>query len=189
MTTSSELRPWWHKLGSLPFAVAVLVACNALYIFLVALGNITDYDTNFAFVQHVLSMDTTNFGAAAGTDLDPDVMWRAITVPWMWTVGYIGIILAEAVFAALGLIGGIKLFLRRDADAATFNRAKSWGYGAYGVGFLIWFIGFIVIGSEWFAMWQSSTWNGKDTAMPLAILWAGFAVLLALSDPVTEKDE
>ena len=152
-----------------------------LYGLFVLMGSLMDYDSNYQFVKHVLSMDTTFEGNA--------LMWRAITVPWMWTVGYIGIILAEAVFAALGLIGGIKLFLRRDADAATFNRAKSWGYGAYGVGFLIWFIGFIVIGSEWFAMWQSSTWNGKDTAMPLAILWAGFAVLLALSDPVTEKDE
>ncbi len=152
-----------------------------LYGLFVLMGNLMDYDSNYQFVKHVLSMDTTFEGNA--------LMWRAITVPWMWTVGYIGIILAEAVFAALGLIGGIKLFLRRDADAATFNRAKSWGYGAYGVGFLIWFIGFIVIGSEWFSMWQSSTWNGKDTAMPLAILWAGFAVLLALSDPVTEKDE
>lgn len=152
-----------------------------LYGLFVLMGNLMDYDSNYQFVKHVLSMDTTFEGNA--------LMWRAITVPWMWTVGYIGIILAEAVFAALGLIGGIKLFLRRDADAATFNRAKSWGYGAYGVGFLIWFIGFIVIGSEWFAMWQSSTWNGKDTAMPLAILWAGFAVLLALGDPVTEKDE
>ena len=152
-----------------------------LYGLFVLMGNLMDYDSNYQFVKHVLSMDTTFEGNA--------LMWRAITVPWMWTVGYIGIILAEAVFAALGLIGGIKLFLRRDADAATFNRAKSWGYGAYGVGFLIWFIGFIVIGSEWFAMWQSSTWNGKDTAMPLAILWAGFAVLLALSDPLTEKDE
>ena len=152
-----------------------------LYGLFVLMGNLMDYDSNYQFVKHVLSMDTTFEGNA--------LMWRAITVPWMWTVGYIGIILAEAVFAALGLIGGIKLFLRRDADAATFNRAKSWGYGAYGVGFLIWFIGFIVIGSEWFAMWKSSTWNGKDTAMPLAILWAGFAVLLALSDPVTEKDE
>ena len=152
-----------------------------LYGLFVLMGNLMDYDSNYQFVKHVLSMDTTFEGNA--------LMWRAITVPWMWTVGYIGIILAEAVFAALGLIGGINLFLRRDADAATFNRAKSWGYGAYGVGFLIWFIGFIVIGSEWFAMWQSSTWNGKDTAMPLAILWAGFAVLLALSDPVTEKDE
>ena len=152
-----------------------------LYGLFVLMGNLMDYDSNYQFVKHVLSMDTTFEGNA--------LMWRAITIPWMWTVGYIGIILAEAVFAALGLIGGIKLFLRRDADAATFNRAKSWGYGAYGVGFLIWFICFIVIGSEWFAMWQSSTWNGKDTAMPLAILWAGFAVLLALSDPVTEKDE
>ncbi|MCA0345945.1 MAG: DUF2165 domain-containing protein [Actinobacteria bacterium] len=152
-----------------------------LYGLFVLMGNLMDYDSNYQFVKHVLSMDTTFEGNA--------LMWRAITIPWMWTVGYIGIILAEAVFAALGLIGGIKLFLRRDADAATFNRAKSWGYGAYGVGFLIWFIGFIVIGSEWFAMWQSSTWNGKDTAMPLAILWAGFAVLLALSEPVTEKDE
>ena len=152
-----------------------------LYGLFVLMGNLMDYDSNYQFVKHVLSMDTTFEGNA--------LMWRAITIPWMWTVGYIGIILAEAVFAALGLIGGIKLFLRRDADAATFNRAKSWGYGAYGVGFLIWFIGFIVIGSEWFAMWQSSTWNGKDTAMPLATLWAGFAVLLALGDPVTEKDE
>lgn len=152
-----------------------------LYGLFVLMGNLMDYDSNYQFVKHVLSMDTTFEGNA--------LMWRAITVPWIWTVGYIGIILAEAVFAALGLIGGIKLFLRRDADAATFNKAKSWGFAAYGMGFLIWFIGFIVIGSEWFAMWQSSTWNGKDTAMPLAILWAGFAVLLALGDPVTEKDE
>ena len=57
MTTTSDARTWWQKLGTLPFTVAVLVACNALYIFLVAVGNITDYDTNFAFVQHVLSQD------------------------------------------------------------------------------------------------------------------------------------
>lgn len=152
-----------------------------LYGLFVFMGNLMDYDSNYQFVKHVLSMDTTFEGNA--------LMWRAITEPWMWTVGYIGIILAEGVFTALGLIGGIKLFLRRNSDAATFNAAKSWGYGAYGMGFLIWFIGFIVIGSEWFAMWQSSTWNGKDTAMPLAILWAGFAVLLALSDSATEHKE
>lgn len=152
-----------------------------LYGLFVLMGNLMDYDSNYQFVKHVLSMDTTFEGNA--------LMWRAITVPWVWTVGYIGIILAEALFAALGLIGGVKLFMRRDAHAAHFNQAKSWGYAAYGVGFLIWFIGFIVIGSEWFAMWQSSSWNGKDTAMPLSILWAGFAVLLALSDPVTESSE
>lgn len=141
----------------------------------VFMGNLMDYDSNYQFVKHVLSMDTTFEGNA--------LMWRAITVPWVWTLAYIGIIAAEGVFAALGLIGGVKLFLRRNADSAAYDRARGWGYAAYGLGLAIWFIGFIVVGSEWFAMWQSAIWNGKDTAMPLAILWTGFAVLLALNEP------
>src|SRR5690606_33599266 len=113
--------------------------------------------------------------------------WRAITEPWIWTVAYIGIILAEAIFAALGLVGGVLLFRRRNADALTYNRTKGWGYGAYAMGLMIWFFGFIIVGSEWFAMWQSSSWNGKDTAMPLAILFAVFAAILAMSEPVAER--
>ena len=30
--------------------------------------------------------------------------------------------------------------------------------------FLLYYIGFIAIGGEWFAMWQSSTWNGQQSA-------------------------
>src|SRR5690606_23597020 len=125
-----------------------------------------------------LSMDTTFEGNA--------LMWRAITEPWVWTLAYIGIIVAEALVAALGIIGGITLFARRNADADRYNHARTWGFATYGLALLIWFFGFIVIGSEWFAMWQSSTWNGKDTAMPLAILFAVFAVLLAINEPQRE---
>ena len=39
-------------------AKVIAVAAVALFATLVAFGNITDYNTNFAFVQHVLSMDT-----------------------------------------------------------------------------------------------------------------------------------
>lgn len=154
---------------------AFTVFCAGLYGLFVFLGNLMDYDSNYQFVKHVLSMDTTFDGNA--------LMWRAITEPWVWTVGYIGIIIAEGTFAALGLVGGVLLFLRRNADSVTYDRARTWGYAAYAVGLAIWFIGFIVIGSEWFAMWQSSSWNGKDTAMPLAILWAIFATLLAMNAP------
>ncbi|MGO1538159.1 MAG: DUF2165 family protein [Leucobacter sp.] len=150
-----------------------------LYGLFVLMGNLMDYDSNFQFVKHVLSMDTTFEGNA--------LMWRAITAPWAWTVGYIGIIIAEAAFAALGLIGGVRLFMLRGASVATYDKARAWGYGAYALGLAIWFIGFIVIGSEWFAMWQSDSWNGKDTAMPLAMLWTGFAVLLAMNPPVTTE--
>ena len=51
VNTSFENPRWWQVLGSLPVAVTVLVAGNALYILLVAVGNITDYGTNFAFLQ------------------------------------------------------------------------------------------------------------------------------------------
>lgn len=160
-----------HPLRLLQALTVFLAGLYGLFVFA---GNLMDYDSNYQFVRHVLSMDTTFEGNA--------LMWRAIDSPVIHTIAYIGIIAAEGVFAALGLIGSIKLFLARNGDLTSYNRARSWGFAAYGMGLLIWFLGFIVIGSEWFAMWQSSSWNGKDTAMPLAILWAAFAALLAMND-------
>lgn len=154
---------------------ALTLFCAGLFGLFVFAGNLMDYDSNYQFVRHVLSMDTTFEGNA--------LMWRAIDSPVIHTIAYIGIIAAEFVFAVLGLVGGVKVFLARGANMATFDQARRWGYAAYAMGFLIWFVGFIVVGSEWFAMWQSEIWNGKDTAMPLAILWAGFAVLLAQNAP------
>lgn len=177
MTTSSEKRTWWQKLGSLPFAVAVLVACNALYIFLVALGNITDYDTNFAFVQHVLSMDTTNFGAAEGTGLDPDVMWRAITDPVAWNVAYIGVIVWESL-AALVLIGACVAWLRAFVIRGPYNLARTLSTIGLLMIIVLFFGGFITIGGEWFQMWRSTSWNGLDPAFRNAVLAAITLVLI-----------
>jgi predicted small integral membrane protein len=154
---------------------ALVVFLSGLFALFVFAGNLMDYDSNFQFVKHVLSMDTTFEGNA--------LMWRAITEPWVHQLAYIGIIIAEGAFAALAITGGIKLFLHRD-DTARFHKAKVWGFAAYGLGFLIWYLGFVVVGSEWFAMWQSSTWNGKDTAMNISMLWGVFAVLLAMNEPV-----
>lgn len=155
-------------------SLTVLLA--GLYGLFVFAGNLMDYNSNYEFVEHVLSMDTTFEGNA--------LMWRAVESSTMHTIAYIGIIVAEGLFALLGIVGGILLFVRRNAPIADYDRARSWGFAAYAMGLLIWFFGFIIIGSEWFAMWQSQIWNGKDTAMPLAILWAAFAALLAMNEPV-----
>jgi len=177
MTVDPEQRRWWHVLGSLPATVAVLVACNALYIFLVALGNITDYDTNFAFVQHVLSMDTTNFGAADGTGLDPDVMWRAITAPVAWTVAYIGVIVWESV-AALVLIGAVVLWIRAFVTRGAFDTAKAVSTIGLLMIVALFFAGFITVGGEWFNMWRSTSWNGLDPAFRNSVLAAITLVLI-----------
>ena len=169
MTTTSENRRWWEWLGSLPFVVFVLVACNALYISLVAFGNITDYDTNYAFVQHVLSMDTTNFGGDPGKGLDPDVMWRAITDPVVWNIGYIGIIVWESL-AGLVLIAGTVLWIRAFATRRAFDTPKALSSIGLLMIVLLFFAGFIDIGGEWFSMWRSDAWNGEDTAFRNAVL-------------------
>lgn len=166
-----------HPLRLFQAFTVLLAGLYGLFIFA---GNLMDYDSNFQFVRHVLSMDTTFEGNA--------LMWRAIESPIVHHIAYVGIIIAEGAFAALGIIGGIQLFRRRDADLATWSRTRGWGYAAYALAFCIWFLGFLTIGAEWFAMWQSEVWNGKETAMGIVTVFAGFAVLLAANEPVIREE-
>ncbi|PRY46516.1 DUF2165 domain-containing protein [Umezawaea tangerina] len=144
------------RVGS-PHAVAAAVtAITALYLLLVVLGNTTDYGTNRAFVEHVFAMDTT-FNS-------PNVMWRAITSPTLVTIAYLLIIAWEAVTAVVlvvGVVAWVKvLFGRGDAEGA-----RRWTTAGLVMQLLLFGGGFIVIGGEWFQMWQSKTWNGLQPAL------------------------
>jgi predicted small integral membrane protein len=141
---------------TLRFSKIVMCLCLAVFAFLVAFGNVTDYGSNFAFVQHVLSMDTTFPGNA--------LMYRSITNPSLWTAGYWLIILGEALTCLLYLIAAWNLWQARKASGQAFNDAKKFAVIAATMGFLIWYFGFMVVGGEWFAMWQSDTWNGQQKA-------------------------
>lgn len=168
------------RIGSLPFVVAVLVGINALYILLVAFGNITDFDTNQMFVEHVLLMDTTNFGAAPGTELDSDVTWRSIENSTLQNVAYIGIIVWETL-AGLMLAFAVVIWIRDRREGFAAARAVS------SIGLLmlvvLFFGGFITIGGEGFQMWRSSDWNGLDAAFRNAVLALFTLVLLHLPSP------
>ena len=50
---------------------------------------------------------------------------------------------------------------------AAFNAAKQYVVIGVGLGFLLWFTGFMVVGGEWFLMWQSKQWNGQERGLPL----------------------
>jgi len=92
---AGQSQPRWLAMGSLFTAGGVLVGLNALFILLVAFGNITDFETNQAFVHHVLSMDTANFGAPVGQGLDSAVMWHAVGSSPLQNAAYVGIIAWE----------------------------------------------------------------------------------------------
>ncbi len=176
MAKSPKDPHWWQVLGGLPFAAAVLVAGNTLYMLLVAVGNITDYRTNFAFVQHVLSMDTTNFGGTPGSDLNPDVMWRSLSDDIVWNVAYIGVIVWESL-AAIVLLVACAVWLRALARRGTFDRARALSSIGLLMIIALFFGGFMAVGGEWFQMWRSTAWNGLDPAFRNSVL-AGITLVL-----------
>lgn len=151
----------------------VMCLCLAAFAFLVAFGNITDYGSNFAFVQHVLGMDTTFPGNT--------LMYRSITNPTLWTVGYWLIIVGEGLTCVLFLIAALKLWQARKGSGRQFDDAKGFVVIGATMGFLVWFLGFMVVGGEWFAMWQSSTWNGQEAAFKFYMTM--LAVLIFVNQP------
>jgi predicted small integral membrane protein len=155
----------------------VMVAGLALLAFLVTLGNLTDYGTNYAFVQHVLSMDTIFPGST--------LRWRAITDPTLHRAAYALIIAAEAATAALFAVAAIRMAARLGAPRAEFRAAFVWVGAGTLVGVGLWFLGFMAIGGEWFAMWQSASWNGQEPAFRYAviILLIGLWVMLDTDEP------
>ncbi len=137
-------------------AKAVMLACLSAFAALVTFNNLSDYGSNFAFVRHVLAMDTVFADSAAH--------WRAIEQPWLWHGAYGLIIACEGLAAVLLGRGAWALWRARRASNSDFARAKQTALWGVLAGFVLWFGGFMVVGGEWFLMWQSSQWNGQESA-------------------------
>ena len=155
-------------------AKAILVVGIALMALLIVIGNLSDYYTNYFFVEHVLKMDTIFPGS--------HVHYRSISNPVLFHAGYIVIIIMEAAMAFFCMKGSWLLFKNLKKDAATFNASKNWAIAGIIVGIITWFIGFEVVGGEWFSMWQSQTWNGLAAAEREFSCLAFALILLHLKD-------
>src|SRR5690606_35271888 len=91
--------------AALSLSRPMLVGMVGLFFSLVALGNLTDYGSNFEFVRHVLAMDTT-FGS-------PALMWRAITSTLLHHAAYVLIIAWQVITAVLCWWGFARLWRAR----------------------------------------------------------------------------
>lgn len=134
----------------------ILVFGVALFYTLVVFNNITDYGSNYEFVRHVMMMDTT-FPGNRG-------MWRAVNLPFWHTTFYVSIITWETITMLLCWWGGARMARLLRATSSAFHRAKRMAIAALTLSLLMWLVAFLVVGGEWFLMWQSKTWNGQDAA-------------------------
>jgi len=157
-------------------AKLLLVAGIALFYTLVVFNNLTDFDSNYQFVRHVLSMDST-FPGNHG-------LWRALPSPAIHLAFYWSIIAWEIATTILLWWGVVRLGRGLRLGAASFNAAKRVPVMALTLSLLMWLIAFLSIGSEWFLMWQSHTWNGQEAAFRMFTVVG--IVLLILLQPETE---
>jgi predicted small integral membrane protein len=156
---------------TLRLAKIAMVVAVALYYAFIVFNNLTDYDSNYQFVRHVLMMDTT-FPGNHG-------MWRALNQPAIHTAAYISLIAWEFASMLLCAAGAYQLARAVRQEAHTFNSAKRIAILGLAVGMLQWFFAFVAVGGEWFLMWQSHTWNGEETAFRVfAILGLIFLLLI-----------
>jgi predicted small integral membrane protein len=157
-------------------AKLLLLAGIALFYTLVVFNNLTDFDSNYAFVRHVLSMDST-FPGNHG-------MWRALTLPTMHRAFYLSIIAWELATTILLWWGVLRLVRALRMPAAMFNAAKRVPVMALTLSMLMWLVAFLSIGAEWFLMWQSHNWNGQEAAFRMFAVVG--LVLLILLQPETD---
>ncbi len=155
-------------------AKAISVTGIGLFALLVVIGNTTDYFSNYFFVEHVMKMDTTF--------PDSHLHYRSVHTPFLFHAGYIIIIFLEAFMTFCCIKGSWRMFRNLKNDGASFHASKNWAIAGIIIGIIIWFVGFEVIGGEWFAMWQSATWNGLGAAERVLSFFVLVLILLHFKD-------
>jgi predicted small integral membrane protein len=152
-------------------AKVLLLAGVALYCSLVVFNNLTDFDSNYQFVRHVLSMDST-FPGNHG-------LWRALPSPAFHLAFYYGIIGWEIATTILLWWGVVRLLRALRLPAVAFNAVKGVPIMALTLSLLMWLVAFLSVGGEWFLMWQSRTWNGEEAAFRMFAV-IGIVTLIVL---------
>lgn len=157
----------------------LLVFLLGLYALIVGADNIVDYGSNFAFVQHVMAMDTI-FPTST-------LSWRAVTWPPLHHAAYGVIIGFELLTGVLCIAGAVWLWFARGATGERFQSAKQLAAAGLVCGFGLWFFGFLIVAAEWFQMWQSETWNAQQAAFRVLACFGLVLIFLNQRDDDLEK--
>lgn len=152
----------------------IVTASVGILVFIVGLNNILDYSTNFDFVRHILSMDLF---------LEGPLRSRAILSTSLHHLFYMAIIFIECAGAIFTLYGAYCLWCARLAASRSFNQTKSQALLGMGSLLILYLLGFMAIGGEWFQMWRDGVYNAQEPVFRF-IVCIGIAILI-----VNQPDE
>jgi predicted small integral membrane protein len=155
----------------------LFAASFSFYFLLLAFNNLSDYASNQAFVEGVLGMEDI-FS-------NPTNQWRAISWPWAVPVFYGMIIIWELGTSFILGRGAFLMWRQKGKNALKFDLGKKWVSSGYIMSFILWFVFFVTVASEWFLMWQSEIWNAQSTAFALT----GITLLLLIFHHLVPEED
>lgn len=124
----------------------LMVAAMALFLSMTTVDNLTMPDVGLGAVSAAMAMETTFKHPAA--------MWRAVSAKAPTVAVFAGIVLFETIAALMCWIGALRMW-RARADAKAFKDATAVANLGLALTALLYFGAFLVVGTEWFLMWQS----------------------------------
>ncbi len=156
-------------------AKVIIVGTLALFALVVTFDKFGRLQREFRIRSPRPQYDTTSPGNV--------LLYRRVTSPALWTAAYGLIVCAEGLTAVTLAVGAIVMVRDLRSDGARFNRSKRIVVIGATLGFLVWFFGLMVIGGEWFQMWQSQSWNGQQAAFRF------YMTILTILIFVTQRDD
>ena len=98
------------------YSKVILMTYISFFGLMVMYSNFTDYPSNYEYVGHILSMDTTRENL--------NLSYRAITSPMLHHRIYWFIITLEVIYTAFCLLGAYHLYRNINTPAAEFSRSE-----------------------------------------------------------------
>ena len=124
----------------------LLITAVCLWGAMSALGNLIDWQGTRGAVGAVSGM----------TGLDDGLKdWRAISNTWVILAGAACIVTFKILSAMLCGLGAYRMLSSIDASNEHFGAAKHLALAGCGVAVFGLFLGWIVLGEQWFEMWRS----------------------------------
>jgi predicted small integral membrane protein len=160
-------------------ALIVMALFPALWGLLGDLNNATDFSSTASNAVRPLIEMTNTYG-------NPWQTWRAISAPWAASVGLVLIMAAETTAGILGIISIVVMLVNIRGNAAAFAKGKAWMILACLFAILVWGIGFMVVGGDWFLAWQA---NKEPLATQLGAMIYFLPCALALIVAMIHQEE
>ncbi|WP_166216087.1 DUF2165 family protein [Pseudomonas atagonensis] len=154
------------------YSKVTLMTYFSFFGLLVMFSNFTDYSSNYEYVGHVLSMDTTQ--------INDNIRYRAIESPMLHHRIYWLIITMEVIYTAFCLLGAFHLCRKLNASAEEFHEAKKYSIIGLLLATFVYYVCLQVIGVEWFDMDTSQTWNANDWARHIVDFILPLLIYIAL---------